>query len=152
MHRLLLILLVLFIGIPASAQPGQYNTKSKKAIKYFNSALEATRQINQTTGQPDYETALQYLDKAIAKDPNFTDAYDLKADFCMRIGDTKRAIQSFRELIAIEGFSTSTGYVYFYLASMEWSEAMYADALEHALIYQKNIRIRQKKWLLKMIG
>jgi outer membrane protein OmpA-like peptidoglycan-associated protein len=137
MQRLLLILAVLFIGISSSAQPGMWNTKSKKAIKYVKSAQEAVRTINPNTGMPDYETALQYIDKAIAKDPNFTDAYDLKADYCMRIGDTKRAIDAFRDLIAIEGFSTSTGYVYFYLASMEWSEAMYADALEHALIYQK---------------
>ena len=41
MQRLLLILAVLFIGLSASAQPGMWNTKSKKAmVKYATTAKE----------------------------------------------------------------------------------------------------------------
>ena len=115
---------------------GQWDTKSKKAIKYAEAGMDAINQINPQTGYPDYETGIAYMDKAIAKDPLFSDAYLLKAEFCIQIGRVQEAIAAYKKVLEVKPTVSSTGYIYFDLALLEWSEGMYEDALKHAKIYQ----------------
>ena len=132
-------IIFLFIALTAAscsiAQPGKWSSKKKKAIKYVEAGMEATHHINPKTGYPDYETAIAYMDKAIDKDPEFYEAYDLKAGYCMSMGDAMCAIESYKNMIAIDKFHTNTGYVYFELAALEVSQGLYEDALGHAKIY-----------------
>ncbi len=132
-------MLVFFVcfGWASFSQPGEWATKNKKAIKYAEQALSASNFLLKETGQPDWPTAIFWCDKAIEKDPEFSDAYLLKADFEMSLGKNKEAIATLNKMLALPTFTSETGYVYFDLAMLEMSEALYADALKHANIYIK---------------
>ncbi|MEX1001637.1 MAG: OmpA family protein [Crocinitomicaceae bacterium] len=154
MKNLIVLLITLLTTSCSMAQPGQWSSKSKKAIKYVESGMEATRQLDPKTGYPDYKTAMNYMDKAIAKDPEFFEAYDLKAQYCMSMGNADCAIASYKEMLTIEKFHTNTGYIYFELAALELSQGLYEDALTHAKQYAtfKNIPEEMEKenqWMIK---
>ncbi|MBK7129912.1 MAG: PD40 domain-containing protein [Crocinitomicaceae bacterium] len=135
-QKIMLMLGVFFYALVSCAQMGQWDTKSKKAIKYAEAGMDAINQINPQTGYPDYETGIAYMDKAIAKDPLFSDAYLLKAEFCIQIGRVQEAIAAYKKVLEVKPTVSSTGYIYFDLALLEWSEGLYEDALKHAKIYQ----------------
>ena len=135
MRNILAIFTLLIIASCATAQPGQWHTKSKKAIKYVEAAMDASRERNMQTGRPDFSTALSLLDKAIEKDPNFQEAYLLKAQYSMESGDALGAIEAYNHLEQLPNFSSSTGYVYFDMAALEMSQGMYDEALVHATKY-----------------
>lgn len=118
------------------AQYGQWHTKHKKAIRYIETARQKVYELDPETGLPHYKKALLYVDKAIEKDPDFWEAHLLKADYSMRLNRKADAIEAYRQLIAIEDFQTSTGYVYHELATLELSEGMYDEAYAHAQTYQ----------------
>ncbi|MBK9191635.1 MAG: PD40 domain-containing protein [Crocinitomicaceae bacterium] len=136
MKKLLLSFTIILSAACSTAQPGQWDTKSKKAIKYVEESMAAIRELNPYTGLPDYETAIALTDKAIAKDPEFSDAYLMKADYCMEIGRINDAIDAYRKALEVNPTVSSTGYVYFDLCLLEWSQGMYEDALKHATIYK----------------
>jgi outer membrane protein OmpA-like peptidoglycan-associated protein len=135
MKNILLFIFIFAVSTVGFTQPGQWNTKSKKAIKLVEAGMEATRQIDPSTGRPDYRTAIEYIEKAIEKDPNFSDAYFLKAEYCLQSGNSVGAIDAYTVLLTLPTFSTSTGYVYYDLAALELRQGMYAEALEHAKKY-----------------
>lgn len=137
------------------AQPGQWNTKDKKAIKLVEAGMNKAGEYSPTTGQPKYDEALVLIDKAIARDPQFSDAYFLKAEYNMRMGRTLESIQAYQTLVDIEGFSTSTGYVYYDLAALELLEGMYDEAYIHSKKYAtyKNTPPEMKAendWMIKI--
>ncbi|MBI3136931.1 MAG: PD40 domain-containing protein [Bacteroidetes bacterium] len=136
MKKLVLGFFILMTAACSTAQPGSWDTKSKKAIKYVEQAMEATRVIDLQTGLPDYATAIYYLDKAIEKDPLFSDAYLLKAEYCMQSGRNMEAIEAYRKVLEVNPGVSSTGYIYFDLALLEWSQGLYTDALQHAKVYK----------------
>lgn len=136
MRKLIAILLIISTSSCALSQPGNWDTKDKKAIKLVEAGLEAARNCPlDSYGRPIYKEALSYFDKAIAKDPAFSDAYLLKAEYSMRSGDAMGAIEAYRALIAIPTFSTSTGFAYYDLAALEMSQGLYAEAFEHSSKY-----------------
>ena len=137
MKKILFVLLA-FIGVSClHAQPGQWSSKNKKAIKYVETGMNiANTQVDPNTGGPAYAEGILWIDKAIAKDPLFVDAYLLKAEFSMQIGRNADAIESYKKALEVNPNISSTGYIYFDLALLEWSEGLYADALEHARKYK----------------
>jgi outer membrane protein OmpA-like peptidoglycan-associated protein len=135
MRNSLLLFILIISTSCATAQPGEWHTKSKKAIKYVEAAMEASNERDPRTGRPDYRTAMGYLDKALAKDPNFQEAYLLKAEYSMQSGDANGAIEAYNTLTQIETFHSSTGYVFFDMAALEMSQGMYDEALIHARKY-----------------
>jgi outer membrane protein OmpA-like peptidoglycan-associated protein len=154
MKKYLFILVALIAGSCATAQPGQWHTKSKKAIKYVEQAMALTRELDPRTGQPKYEEALVYVDKALAKDPAFSDAYFLQAEFNLNLRRKHDAMKSYQTLIELPTFKTSTGYVYFDLAALELSEGYYEEALVHAKKYDtyKNRpedMVSENLWMIK---
>ncbi len=129
---------MLAFGNCAIAQPGmQWSTKSKKAIKYAEQSRTALSDIDMTTGLPNYKNAITWCDKAIAKDPNFIEAYMLKADYATSANMIPEAIKAYRKTLEINPNFTSTGFVYLELANLEWANADYAEALVHAKAYKK---------------
>ena len=139
----------------AVAQPAMtWDTKSKKAIKLVEQGMAAAREMNMRTGIPMYEAGIPYMDKAIAKDPNFTDAYIIKADYAARLGWNEMAIESYTKAIEINPNISSTGFVYYDLAILEWHTGYYAEALKHAENYisRPNANpeyVEDLKWLIK---
>jgi outer membrane protein OmpA-like peptidoglycan-associated protein/tetratricopeptide (TPR) repeat protein len=133
-----LSLLLLFGFLVAScsmAQPGQWHTKDKKAIKFVEQAMTLSNEYDMNTGLAKNKEALVYIEKAIARDPEFTEAHLLKAEFNMRMGNASEAIKAYQTLVEIESFTTSTGYVYYDLAALELSVGMYDEAYVHAKKY-----------------
>lgn len=136
MRNLFFTCLLIFAAACSTAQPGQWDTKSKKAIKLVETGMAAANQIDPTTGLPDYRTAIYYFDKAIEKDSMFSDVYLLKAEYCIQSGRNIEAINAYRKVLEVKPTISSTGYIYFDLALLEWSQGMYTDALKHAKIYK----------------
>jgi len=157
MKNYFLFLFLSLITLTACAQFDQvskWNTKSKKAIKYVEEGMKKAREINPATGAPNYLAGIPYFDKAIAKDPNFIDAYMIKGDFAARSGRNDLAIEAYRAGIKINPNVTTTGYVYYDLAILEWSEGQYAEALEHGKKYISNRNanpdlVKETMWLIK---
>lgn len=153
MNKYYIYLLVMLFSCATIAQPDQWGTKNKKAIKLVEEGMEQARGINQITGLPNYQAGIAYFDKAIAKDRLFIDAYIIKADFATRCGQTEVAIQAYRKAIEIDPNVSSTGYVYYDLAVLEWSVGEYAAALEHGKKFMtfKSANpesIEETKWLI----
>lgn len=153
MYNYCLSFLMILFSCTVMAQPMQWSTKNKKAIKMVETGMDASRQINPATGLPNYAAALPYFDKAIEKDPNFVDAYLIKADYAARMGFNDMAIQAYRQAININPTISSTGYVYYDLAVLEWNAGDYASALEHGKKYLsfKNGNpdmVKEAQWLV----
>ncbi len=79
---ILIIFISLVLSVSCVAQNrGNYATKSKKAIKLFNNALDFYK-----VGKTGY--TIQYLNRALEKDSNFLDAYLLLGDVYADLGNT----------------------------------------------------------------
>lgn len=120
----------------STAQQMGYDTKSKKAIKYVEIGQQMANEVDLRTGLPNYAGGIPWFNKAIEKDPNFTYAYMIKADFAMKIGQNAEAIEAYRKVIEINPNITSTGYIYYDLAVLEWANAEYAAALKNAKTFK----------------
>ena len=136
MRKLILGFFIVMSAACSTAQPGAWDTKSKKAIKLVEQGMDMTRQLDPVTGLPNYAGAIYYIDKAIEKDPLFTDAYLLKAEYSMQLGKSMQAIEAYRKVLEVNPQASSTGFIYFDLALLEWSEGLYDDALKHAKVYK----------------
>lgn len=136
-----LTIFIFLISCQITGQQYQWNTKSKKAIKLVEKGIEISHEVDMSTGIPNYKDAIPYLDKAIDKDPEFTDAYIIKGDFAARLGWNEMAIESYKKALEIQPVISSSGYEYYDLAVLEWSTGKYADALKHGqkyLTFEKN--------------
>ncbi|MBD3637370.1 MAG: PD40 domain-containing protein [Crocinitomicaceae bacterium] len=155
MKNLLALIITVFIASCSIAQPGDWTTKNKKAIKLVEKGLEAARYAPfDEYGRLDYSEALEYFEKAIERDPAFAEAYQLKAEYCMRGGDPIGAIDAYQRLISLPTFKTSTGYAYYDLANLELANGLYDEAYEHAMKYAefKNApeeMAKENEWIIK---
>jgi outer membrane protein OmpA-like peptidoglycan-associated protein len=153
--KYLLNLIICFTLVScATAQQGQWSTKNKKAIKYAETALAKTRELDPRSGRPNYREAIEWCDKAIEKDPNFIDAYLMKGDFATASGQLLPAIEAYNKAIAINPNFSKTGYIYLELAELEQRAGMYSDALKHAKHYKTIPGANQKfipdaDWIIK---
>jgi outer membrane protein OmpA-like peptidoglycan-associated protein/tetratricopeptide (TPR) repeat protein len=87
MKKLLIVLFISVSGIALGQDLPFSGTKDKKADYYFGEALK-------TFQTQDFQRASQWIDKAVALDPNFIDAWMLKAEM-------KSMDDNFKEAIAI---------------------------------------------------
>lgn len=129
-------ILLLFIFATCSTAQSSWSTKNKKAIKYAETAIATSRELNPQTGMPNYQEAIKWCDKAIEKDPNFTDAYLMKGDFAASYGNLEVAVESYNQALKIDPNYSKTGYIYLELAEMEQKIAHYEEALKHAKHYK----------------
>ena len=115
----LLFLLVLFsfmLTSCGSAQKGMYSSKSKKAIKFYESARTCFNALDPLTGIPALDCAEEYVLKALTKDSLFTEAYSLASNISIERGDIEKAILYREKMISYS--SKVPAVEYFYLASM----------------------------------
>ena len=124
-------LLIFCIALTSFGQQ-QWSTKSKKAIKYVENSRLALREIDPETGFPHYRNAIALCDKAIAKDPNFIEAYFAKGDYARDARQYDVAIEAYKKTLEINPRYSRTGFVYSDLAELEWHVGKYEDALMHA--------------------
>ena len=96
---LYLILSFVFISL-TQAQSGNkskwsLHTKSKKAVALYTSAEDVY-------AKDDLEAAIDFLDKAIAKDNDFIEAYLLKADIYFRTSRHKNEIECITKALEVD--------------------------------------------------
>ncbi len=107
-----------------------YTTNNKKAIQYYEQALNAF-------GRMDYFNAADLMQKAIKKDKKFIEAHIVLAEIYMDNGNAIKAIESYQNAIAIDpDFFPG---IYFSLGQLEMMEQNFESAekyLEKYLTYK----------------
>jgi len=115
LFSLLFLIFILFeFGI---AQPNQ--KVSGKAQKYFDAALNHYR-------YKEFDDAISTLNKAIEKQPNYIEAFILKAEIASYIGNNIAAIESYEKVL--ENWTTPKPSIYYSLAKAEFREGLYEDS------------------------
>lgn len=118
--RTALFAILMLFGATAVAQPApRYSIKDAKAIRFYEDALRA------------YELglipeAMDQIDRAIDKAPNFSEAFVLRAQVYADQKNSDEAIADLEQAIAIgaPGFAD----VHFYLGDLQMRESQYAAA------------------------
>ncbi|MDF2431969.1 MAG: hypothetical protein JWP44_1600 [Mucilaginibacter sp.] len=114
--------LLFFLPILAFAQPRQYTTSNKEAIKYFAKA-------NESLDENLYEDAVTQLKQSIEADGKFVEAHAVLADIYRRMHQHKLAIEQYDKVIELNpDFNRS---VYLKIGEEEVNESHYNDALQH---------------------
>ena len=120
-------LLLLFFATLATAQNQPFTgTKNPKASKLFGEALQAS-----TTFES--KKAIDLLNQALVKDPNFIDAYMLLADIKESNEQADEAMVIYEKVIAING---EFQIPYYKIAKLQLKSGAYKKALENLKLYQ----------------
>jgi len=118
---------------------GQFSSKNKKAIRLFKEAQIVPRQqIDPVTGYPDFQTGLTLLDKCISKDPNFWEAYLVRAEFQLNLRHRNEAISDLESALKINPEHSRTGITFYTLADLYFEKGEYAKALQYIQVFLKN--------------
>jgi outer membrane protein OmpA-like peptidoglycan-associated protein len=118
--RIVFLLLILHCSLFIdSFGQQQFAGRSKRAVKFFMNATELYTARN-------YEKALVSLNKALAEDPSFTEAYLLKGDIHADEHSIPDAIAAYRR--AIKSNPDFSPDLYYIIANHELSTGLYQDA------------------------
>ncbi len=116
-----------------------YSTKNKKAIKLFEMGKQAPAlTIDPTTNGPNFRSGIDYMNKALEKDPNFWEAHMFAGEFAEMLGDYPSAIDHYRKALAINPNHSTTGSTYFYLANLEQAIGDYDNAMRNIDLFERN--------------
>lgn len=127
--RIFIALLFLLIGSGVSAQ---FSSKNKKAIKLFkNAQVLPTTQLDPATGLPDFKAGIALLNKAIGKDPQFYEAYLLRAEFNLNIKNSDGAISDFEGALRIAPEHSRTGMTFYRLGDLYMDKGDYNNSLRY---------------------
>lgn len=137
LNRFILALLT-FSFVSCSVAQQKYSTSNKKAIKLFEMGKQAPGlTIDPTTNGPNFRSGIDYMNKALEKDPNFWEAHMFAGEFAELLRDYPLAIQHYRKAIAINPNHSNTGSTYFYLANLEQAVGNYDNAIKNLDIFEK---------------
>lgn len=136
--RLILFALSIFLISSCSVAQPRYSTKSKKAIKLFEAGKEApSLSIDPATNTPNFRAGIEYMNKALEKDPNFWEAHMFAGEFAEMMQDYPTAIEHYRKAIAINPKHSYSGSTYFYLANLEHAVGDYENAIRNLDIFEQ---------------
>lgn len=99
----------------------KYDSKNKKAIAFYEQALDAMSSMK-------YAEVLDNLDKALLKDEKFTDVYLLRAEVYRRLGYGEQELQSYQKAIDIN--ADYFPYVYFNLGEAYYRTGEYKKGMQ----------------------
>ena len=119
---LFLMIIGLLSGLSALAQPQDYTTTDKKAIKYYNEG-EMAHQLR------DHELAKLSFLMAIERDPSFIEAHMMLGYVYAELGMKKEAIKSLNTAIGLNPDFFPNNF--FSVAKLEMEESMYREAEKH---------------------
>lgn len=123
MNKTIFLLIICFTTLNIYPQGQVYTITNKKAIKNYETALDAYDKYQ-------FIKALEWLNKATNIQPGFVEAWLLKADIFNKMGDIKNEIYCLTEVT-----SRQPGYfplAFFNLAKAETVTGDYEKAYEHA--------------------
>lgn len=124
--RMLLALVVLGGGAPALAQPTNYTTSDKKAIKLYESGGECLRQRKWSCAESD-------LKRAAELDPRFIEPRIYLAEMYEERGLSGQAMDYYGQVVAISPryFTPAS----LHLAELEFTVGRYDDAEKHYRLF-----------------
>ena len=122
MIKYLHVFLLSIIWVTCAPCMGQYHTKSKKAIKYFEKSGELLRSRN-------YADAVSYLEMAIDKDPGFAEAHLRLGTNYLSLGDFANAKGYLESAVSLIPNDPKTVGAYLALAEIYYREGSYEQAL-----------------------
>ena len=135
--KLLLFSFLFFVSY-ASAQH-KYSTSNKKAIKLFEKGQNAPlTTLDQQTKQPNYKAGIEYLDKALEKDPKFWEAHLLSAEYFEYLGNYEAAISYYEAALGINPKHSPSGATYFFLANLQHAVGDYEKSLRNLELFIRN--------------
>ena len=143
MYRsVILFLCCLLFGFTSNAQK-KYSIKSKRAIKNYELASEAYRQM-------DNSKALKYLDVAIEQSPDFIEAWLFKADVLHETGKTEFEIEAYLGAINIDAnffpnVHFNLGNAYLKIGEYQKALTKYEEFLSLSNSSDRNRRLAEKK-------
>ena len=128
------LLLILLIFLTSIIKAQDFSTKSKKAIKYYKSAI--FHFDNNKT-----DIAVKELKRAIKKDNNFIEAYLLMGDIYKVRKENQKEINTYFKIIEID--ENFFPYIYYNLASSELRIGEYEIAKSHFIKFLKEKKVRK---------
>ncbi len=138
MKSFLLVIQILIFTACSSVAQMQYSSTNKKAISLFEDAMSAANSMNEQTGYPNYPLAIELLNKALEKDPKFTEAFLVLAEFYQTMKKHKEAIAAYEAAIAINPHHSATGSTFFYIATSQAAVGDYDTAIKNLDYYISN--------------
>lgn len=122
-----------------------YSSSSKKAIKLFEKGQKApSENRNPQTGARNYQQGHYFLDAALQKDPNFWEAYVLKAEFFEYQYKYAEAAYCYTKALEIDPLHSSSGSTHFFLAVCQLTIGEYQNALASIEQFLRNPNSNQK--------
>lgn len=122
MMRLLFATALIFTAIVSSHSQENLTTKSKKAQKFYEDAID-------NFALQQYEKSIELLDNAINEDKKFVEAWLTKAEVYMSMGEDSAAISTYKKCIEL-GPDFFPG-MYLNIGDLEFLNGKYSDAKPH---------------------
>jgi len=137
--RTIFFLFILLLISPGCIAQQRYSTSNKKAIKLFEEGHKIPgSSTDPATGLPNYRKGLEYMDKALEKDPDFWEAHMVAGEFAEIIGDYQLAISHYESALKINPNHSSTGSTYFYLANLQQAVGDYEKSIRNIDLFIRN--------------
>ena len=136
--RQLFFTFTLILAAACSVAQQTYSTKSKKAISLFEEAQKNPTSFDSKTNRNSYNNAIESLNKALEKDPNFWEAHLLAAEFCEYSNDMKGAIIHYESALSINPHHSMSGSTFFYLANCQQVVGDFENSLKNYDTYINN--------------
>lgn len=122
----------------------KYSTTNKKAIKLFEQGQEAPRlTLDPKTNQPNYRAGIEFMDKALEKDPNFWEAHLLSGEYHEYLGNYKEAIAHYEAALGINPNHSPSGSTYFFLANLLHATGDYEKSIKNIDLFVRNRNANQ---------
>lgn len=134
--------LCLILGLFACGTAQQkYSTTNKKAISLFEEGQRVPSQsMDPKTGGSNYAAGIDYMNRAIEKDPKFWEAHVVAGEFCEYARRNEEAIKHYEEAIRINPNHSPSGSTYFFLGNLKYEVGDYKGCLENLTTYASNRR------------
>lgn len=143
MNKALFFLSLFFIAACSNAQV-KYSSSNKKAIKLFEQGKNAPGEtLDPITRQPNYRAGIDFLNKAIEKDPSFWEAHMFAGEYCEIIGDYPNAIAHYEAALSINPNHSPSGSTFFYLANLQQAVGEYEKSITNIDIFVRNRNANQ---------
>ena len=144
MKKALFFLSLFFIAACSNAQV-KYSSNNKKAIKLFEQGQKAPGEtIDPITHQPNYRAGIDFLNKALEKDPLFWEAHMFAGEYCEIIGDYTNAITHYESALSINPNHSPSGSTFFYLANLQQAVGEYEKSIKNIDIFVRNRNANQE--------
>lgn len=130
-------LAIFVVALTSCSTAQHYSSSSKKAIKLLEEGMKIPNTtLDPLTGRPNYREGIVYMDKALAKDPQFWEAHLYAAGFAEELGDYELAIEHYKGAITINPNHSPSGATYFFLGANQQAVGDYAGAIKSMQQYQ----------------